>query len=188
MITGDRKRCLSFLPGLLPPVSRVLILFFRYRGVSLAPLKRGGSTPSLLICHPPRRVLNSIYTSLRVVPRPGEASAIAFRLRLRLRRDKTPRQAAVTRRPPRGAAPRTLLICRPLSRAKHLAVEPTANGPANEGFGAAASLCQPVIFALQSCQLGRGHLSTSGFETGPENIRAVSIKRRGSQRLPLLFA
>jgi hypothetical protein len=36
----------------------------------------------------------------------------------------------------------------PVARAKHLAVELTANGPANAGFGAAASLCQPVIFAL----------------------------------------
>ena len=78
------KRCSSILPGLLPPVPRVPDYFLCVRGVSLAPLKRGGSTPSLLICHPPRRVLNSarfcelcaLAIGMSPVPRASEFRSI----------------------------------------------------------------------------------------------------------------
>ena len=86
--TGDRESCcicpLISIYAFLPPVPRVLILFLSNRGVTLAPLKRGGSTASLLICRPLARA--SEFRSLALAISPKNRSR--FRLRLRLRRDK----------------------------------------------------------------------------------------------------
>ena len=110
------KRCLSILPGLLPPVSRVPDYFLFVRGVSLAPLKRGGSTPSLLICHPPRRVLNSASPPIRQLFAECEFIGLADLSRRRQRvddgrRSRRRKQASEARREDGSSEPGWRVFC-----------------------------------------------------------------------------